>query len=451
MFAAGRKSRLVIALAALVAALGVVSAAAAQADSTGGAEAAKLTKLKIAYGNQTIDFMQLVVGQKAGIYAKNGLDVELVNGTGGKSPALLEAGQTDIAVSNAKTFLVPVAKGAKLSLLSVNLNRYTFKLVGKNSITSVKQLAGKTLALSSPTGSVGVAGIKMLENAGLDVKSVKIVYISNVAARLAALRGGSVDAMIASPPVASVLQGGGLHVIYDLSAMRDITISSWAETSWAKDNVDTIKRYIRADIEAVAWMKDPKNEKKVKQYIGEFVGFTDTPSINEGYETLLKEFQPEPLLDPKALSNSMEEAEASSDTKLDRNSFLFLEPLQQVVTYRLNARLTAAQQIPRAKPRSNGSATFTGTLSPTGRLTWKISPRRLSSKITRIELYVGAPGKVGKAALQVCASTCPPSGSKAVGKHALERTIKEDGAYVVVQTKKHPKGEIRGQLKANFG
>lgn len=447
MFTIRRRWTWTAAVAVAVVAMGGSSIASARTDSAHARQ--DLVKLKISYGNQTIDFVQLAVAVKAGIFAKNGLDVSLVNGTGGLGPAFLIAGQADIAVSDGPTFMTANTKGANLNLLSVNLNRFTFKLVGSKSVANVKGLAGKTLALSSPGASVDVAGRAMLANFGMSPRDVKIVYISNVAARLAALSSGSVDAMIASPPVSPVLQNGKLHVIYDLIGLRNITISSWSTGSWAKANVDTIKRYIRSDIKAIAWMQSPAHKAAVKQIVADFTGFTDSASVDEGYEVLLKEFQPEPLPDLKSLANSIATVKGKTGVTLDRDSFLFLSPLEQVLTYRLRSNLSAMQQVPRPK-NSAGRATFSGTLSPSGTLRWNLAASKLTGSVTRIELRLGKPGRVGPAKLRICAP-CTRSGSGAVNDHALRRQIKTGGAYLVVATKKNPNGELRGQLTAKLG
>jgi ABC-type nitrate/sulfonate/bicarbonate transport system substrate-binding protein len=435
-----------VAVVALVAVIGT-SAAGARPVAVGATQA---VKLKVAYGNQTIDFMPLVVASKTGIFERNGLDVELLNGTGGKGPTFLAAGQTDIAMSDGPTFMTANTRGAKLQLLSVSLNRFIFKLVGSKSITSVKQLAGKTLALSSPGAAVDVAGRAMLAANGVSASDVKIVYISDVPSRLAALNSGSVDAMIASPPVATVLQKGKFHVIYNLVALRNVTISSWADQKWASANVDTIKRYVRSDIEANRWIKNPANKDALKKLISDWTGYTDAESIDESYTVVQKEFQPEPLLDPKSLANSIATVKTRTGVTLDRDSFLFLSPLAQVVTYGLKSTLTVKQQLPKPKKRSTGSATFKGTLTPQGKINWSLAAKGLSSPVTRIELYLGKPGQAGKAALQICAP-CSKSGTKPVQDTALERQIKEGGTYLVVSTKKNPAGEVRGQLAANFG
>jgi ABC-type nitrate/sulfonate/bicarbonate transport system substrate-binding protein len=434
------------ALAAAVAAVGC-STAGARPIAVGKASA---VKLKVAYGNQTIDFMPLVVASKTGIFERNGLDVELVNGTGGRGPTFLAAGQADIAMSDGPTFMTANTRGANLTLVSVSLNRFIFKLVGSTSIANVKGLVGKTLALSSPGAAVDVAGRAMLAANGVSASDVKIVYISDVPSRLAALNSGSVDAMIASPPVSTVLQKGKFKVIYDLVALRNVTISSWASEKWAKANVDTLKRYIRADIEANRWIKNPANAAALKKLISDWTGYTDTDSIDESFAVVQKEFQPEPLVDPKSVANSIATVKSRTGVTLDRDSFLFLSPLAQVVTYKLSSKLTVAQQVPKPKKRSAGSATFTGTLTPQGKINWSFAARKLTSPVTRIELYTGKPGKAGKAVLQICAP-CSRSGVKPVQDTALERQIKEGGTYVVVQTKKNPAGEVRGQIVSNFG
>jgi len=111
-------------------------------------------------------------------------------------------------------------------------------------------------------------------------------------------------------------------------------------------------------------------------------------------------------------------------------------------TVKMTARLAAAKT-----PQASGR--FTGTLarSSNGRskLTWVLSYQHLSSGVLRAELV--APSTSSPVLVRLC-KPCKPS-SRGVVNPILVRSTKvllTRKAYVVIYTKKNPKGEIQGWI-----
>ena len=118
-------------------------------------------------------------------------------------------------------------------------------------------------------------------------------------------------------------------------------------------------------------------------------------------------------------------------------------------TYMLTAKLTAKQEVPRAKGvPAAATGTFTGKLVGT-KLTWKLTYKGLSGKSVGAHIHMGKPGKAGNVIVVLCPPRCVSgkSGTTTVKKDvrdAIERNL----TYVNVHTAKNPGGEIRGQVKA---
>src|SRR5262249_23209146 len=140
------------------------------------------------------------------------------------------------------------------------------------------------LALSSPTGAVGTAGSELLKRYNLQ-NSVKLAYVEDISARLAALNAGSVDAIILSPPVKKVMDTGKVNQILD---MRDtfhyLLVGIWAQKKYVQQNPKTVAAFDKAMDEAITWMKDPANEKAVYPYIQKATGFETEAEQKEAYD-----------------------------------------------------------------------------------------------------------------------------------------------------------------------
>ena len=409
------------------------------------------TALKVCYANAATDFTPVFVAKNEGFFSKNGLDVSLVLASGGKGSQYLTSGICDLSLDSATPNITANQQGADVVLLGADANTFDFRLVAKSSIPNVKAMAGKTLALSSPGAAVDIAGQAMLKSFGLAPSDLKIVYISSLATRLAALQSGSIDAMVISPPIGKVLGSGSYKMIYNLKGLHFILSGMFAKRGFVQANPDTIKAYIRSDVQAIAWMKNPANKSKVLADVGAVTGFTDASDVQEAYEDVLAHQQPEPLIDRRALNNSVNWVEGQLKTTIDQNSFLNLAPLQQVLTRHLTSTLTAKQAVPRPKG-ARGTGTFTGTVTPAGVLSWRLKVKALTGRAVYAEIHQSGSGRAASVAkLRLC-GPCKANGSGTTKVYSsLLNAFKWGSTFITVSTAKSPAGEIRGQITANLG
>ena len=117
--------------------------------------------------------------------------------------------------------------------------------------------------------------------------------------------------------------------------------------------------------------------------------------------------------------------------------------------YKLSAKLTAGQEVPKPKGATGATGTFTGTL--VGRkLTWRVTYKGLTGKAMQAHIHLGRPGKSGNVLVPLCPPGCRSGmhGTKTVSA-AIVKAIEKGGTYVNVHTAKNPAGEIRGQVKSS--
>lgn len=411
-----------------------------------------LTKIKICYANQATDFLPLWVADKQGFFEQNGLDPELVLTQRGTGSQVLISGGCQISMDGIQN-LEAIARGADLVAFGGDSNRFEFKLVVRTAanIDKVTDLKGKTLALSSPTGAVGISGMALLKQFGLSDKDVKIVYISSITARLAALASGNIDAMIASPPVSSITKDGKAKAIYDLRSLRFILVADWTKRDYAKDHPEVLRAFLRSWIEGSAWMKKAANRSKVLSIIGDLTGFTDAGSLKEAYDYTVPSFQDEPVIDNVALKNSLDYMNAETGKNLGPADVLYTKPLEQVLTYTLTMNLKSSSVRPKPKASARARGSVKATLNQNGVLKWKLTYGSLTGKATAAYIQVGKPGANGPVKARLC-KPCRSgqSGTIHIG-HGLSKSIKHGLGYVTVRTKRNAGGEIRGQISAEPG
>jgi hypothetical protein len=102
----------------------------------------------------------------------------------------------------------------------------------------------------------------------------------------------------------------------------------------------------------------------------------------------------------------------------------------------------------------HASGAFTGKLQLDGKnssFTWTLTSAKLTGTAVHAGIYFGKAAKPSQLAMLLC-NTCSAAaqgyyhGSYVAGRRFV-RAMLRGRAYVVIQTKRNPKGEIRGRIK----
>jgi NitT/TauT family transport system substrate-binding protein len=124
-----------------------------------------------------------------------GADIETVIVTTTSGVQTIIAGRADIASQGADEVILGAAEGAEMVAIGSPSTKMDYVLVAKKGTGDVKNLEGKTIGMSGPSGFDALLGRFALEGAGLDpTKDAKFVQIGGSPDRAAALLTGQVDA-----------------------------------------------------------------------------------------------------------------------------------------------------------------------------------------------------------------------------------------------------------------
>lgn len=225
--------------------------------------AAAQEKLVLGYSNLQSSKIPVPIAKDAGLFAKYGLDVEMIRVTPGNTavPKLL-SGEIQIFLGNGD----PIAKAALMDraplVVIASLGEDSFQLIGRSSIHSVADLKGKRVGISTPGSSADRFARATLKALKLDPdRDVRLVTtgLDESKARLGLVVKGDIDATIAdienmkalgerSTTVTSVADLGQLGIFVsgaDVSTTR----------AFIRTKRDTLKRFLSAVVEAIALAK----------------------------------------------------------------------------------------------------------------------------------------------------------------------------------------------------
>ncbi|QTG81251.1 ABC transporter substrate-binding protein [Arthrobacter crystallopoietes] len=190
-----------------------------------------------------------VNADESGIFADNGLDVELVPTQGGAAaiPALV-SGSVDLTYTNYTSALLAVEQGLPIRLVAGNdVGKADHGIfVAKDSgIGTVADLKGKTFAVNNLQNIGTVAINSLLEEAGMQTSDVKLVEMPYPDMQ-AALERGAVDAIWQVEPFQASATAAGLVKIGDLftGPVADMPVGGWITTEkFAQENPEAIAAF----------------------------------------------------------------------------------------------------------------------------------------------------------------------------------------------------------------
>jgi NitT/TauT family transport system substrate-binding protein len=149
-----------------------------------GPAAQTVEKLRLGYSGTGINNYVLEMGKRQGIFGKNGLDLEVVYVNSGSllSQALI-AGTFDLSFSQGSEAMIAKLRGADVRIAAVVANRFNHVYLAAPSITSIKQLKGKKVAVSRFGSGSHFQTNLALKEGGLDPEKDVTVLQSATRAR----------------------------------------------------------------------------------------------------------------------------------------------------------------------------------------------------------------------------------------------------------------------------
>jgi NitT/TauT family transport system substrate-binding protein len=152
-------------------------------------------------------------------------------------------------------------RGADVRIAAVVANRFNHVYLGGPSITSIKQLKGKRVAVSRFGSGSHFQTNLALKDGGLDPdKDVTILQIGNSSARMAAILSGTIDGSIMAADFVPKARKEGLNILVDLAdaKIEYPFLSIHMMGSYIDRNLKIVKSVIKGMSESIrALQTDP--------------------------------------------------------------------------------------------------------------------------------------------------------------------------------------------------
>jgi NitT/TauT family transport system substrate-binding protein len=269
-----------------------------------------VTKLSAAYGTITSGYSVMWVAKDAGIFAQNGLDVELLLIQ--SSPILASAmlsGNIPLAIMGGAAAVTSNLSGSDLVLIgSLRKTSSLSFLVTTKDISRPEQLKEKILGIDRYGGAGDFILRLVLEKLGLNPdKDVTIRQVGQSPLRLAALQAGIIQGTTLSAEDKVAADKLGLPLLLDVRKLgvEFLGADIVATRRMIKTDEATVRRFMKALVEGIRYYKTHKVE--TMQTMVRYMKVKDTALIEAGYEFNVQEYQRKPYPSVGGIQVSLEQ------------------------------------------------------------------------------------------------------------------------------------------------
>ena len=243
-------------------------------------------KLNAGYASISSAHLPIWIAKDAGLFAKNGLDPQVIMLTGNAPIMALVAGDTPISQIAGIGVINSALGGSDAVMIAGGTVTLDWWLMSRPEIKTPPQLKGGSVAISAfGTASDFVARFA-LQKIGLHPdKDVSFVQLGNPTTRQAGLETNRVQATVHVPPSTFAAQKKGFNVLADVAALGLPYQHTGVATTrkFIRERPEIVRAYIRAHVEAVHRLKTDREGgiRVLAKYMG---GLKDREVLEKTYD-----------------------------------------------------------------------------------------------------------------------------------------------------------------------
>ena len=216
-------------------------------------------RVLIGVSSKSIGFFDPWVAHEKGFFRKYGIDSEVITIRPNLSVVALHAGEIDYSWMTG-TVIRAAAKGIPLKLVTIGLKSSFHTLVARPNFQSITELRGKKIAISNIGATDDLVARALLQKAGLDPRGdAAVISMGGSETRYQALLTGQMDAATLSLPHSVIAKQQGFRFLGSAGDVLQIPFTGISTTAAKiQRNREQVKRMIRAQIDAMRWIKSQK-------------------------------------------------------------------------------------------------------------------------------------------------------------------------------------------------
>ena len=302
---------------------------------TSPANAAESRKMIVPYTPLTGASTPFWIAIEEKLFQKYGLEIAPLFISGGSSAIVpaMTSGQFDIGAVGGGAVVLNRFSGGDLITIGAQTGVYTTDCFAKPEIKSIRDLKGKTIAVTRFGTSTHFAGLSMLHLGGLKPTDVVFIQIGGSSEAIAGLSSGRVDAAMLGYPASEVALKKGFRQLTVLAKGEDgafPTTAIAARESWLKDskNREIALNFLRAFTDGLTLARtDVALSKKV---LRKYTRVDDEAVLQATFEYYKKYFGDTLKVDEKSYANLLQLLDHPKAKDADPKRFFDNSLLEQI-------------------------------------------------------------------------------------------------------------------------
>jgi NitT/TauT family transport system substrate-binding protein len=267
-------------------------------------------RMRIGYSSISGAYVGIWVAHDAGFFAKEGLDDQVVlipNGT--QLAQVTVAGEIDIASLGGAAAIAAALSGADFKVIGANVNKLIFSMFARPDIKRVEDLKGKKIGITRFGTSADISARQILRQHNIDPqKDVNLLQLGAISSVAGALKAGSIEAGMVSPPTLFLIEKFGFKEIASVTEMN-LAFPNPAMIVLGdiiRKKPDLIDRFMRAYVRGVHRARTDR-EFAIRSY-AKYTTVQDTAVLQKAYDFYVgKIVDKAPTVDMTGMQNAIDE------------------------------------------------------------------------------------------------------------------------------------------------
>ena len=245
-----------------------------------------LQNITINYPTRSGASWPLFIAKEAGYYQNHGLNVTLVFAGHPAGIAMVISGDAQMSSYNLESVMQASSKDPSFTVVGSSVNKPFFALMSRKEIAGVKDLKGKTIAVTQIGDPPYNYTVAFLSKFGLGARDVNWVAAgADANGRAAVLAAGRADATLLTPPAYFRLEEAGYKSLGNLADHDDIFAATtyFMKKSTVAANPRLPEQLIEAHAEAIKRFYDDKAFAVKAYQVYDKQTTTDVERFYDGY------------------------------------------------------------------------------------------------------------------------------------------------------------------------
>jgi len=222
---------------------------------------ARAEKIRTVVPQSSLNYLSVYVAESKGFFNQEGLENETLVLAGPVAAAALLGGSVDFGGGGGSS-MRGAANGAPVKAIFFQTEKVTFYIVTDPLIVKAADLRGKKIAVGGIGSSQDRIILKYVEQAGLSASDItRIAMGADAGRRIQAIKSGSIHATLLDPGTLSYAEKEGLNVLAFMGDLFPYPFQAFAVTDRKlKENPEQVKRWLRAMVNALMFVRDRPEE-----------------------------------------------------------------------------------------------------------------------------------------------------------------------------------------------